>query len=70
MSARASLLDRVHDLAEELHGRGVALSVDPEPGSRGSWRVRLWDRAGLLIEETEPGRRDQAVRDMMRRLTS
>ena len=63
----AFALDDLADLAEVLHGRGTALSVDREPGG---WRLRLWDAKGLLIEETDLADKHAAVRDMRRRLTT
>ncbi len=63
----ADVIEEVETLATELHGRGTAVSVDVE-GAR--FRVRVWDAKGMILEESEPGTRDQAARDMWRRLTS
>jgi glutamate/tyrosine decarboxylase-like PLP-dependent enzyme len=63
----ASRIEDIEQIAEDLHGRGTAVSVDAVAGG---WIVRLWDKKGNLIEETDLGRKEDALRDMLRRLTS
>lgn len=65
--SNATRIEDVEQLATELHGRGTAVSVDAVAGG---WIVRLWDAKGKLIEETDLGTKEGALKDMQRRLTS
>ena len=46
---RKTEIERVEELAAELHGAAVAVSQDREAPW---WHARVWDAKGTMVEET------------------
>ena len=55
-------LEKIEELAVQVHGYGAAVSVDQTNKKEdGSWAIRVWDARGLMVEEFYGDTKAQAM---------
>ena len=64
---RRKPLERLEELAEKMHGRGAAVSVDYDRKAR-AVIVRVWNPKGVEVKKASRPTRDEACRALLEEL--